>query len=320
LNKWRIGAYANSKEQAAKDAGDTATADAWAEGGTDRVFAHIAGGALIGGLGGGGFGSAFAGAAGAGVSATVAGKLNGVADSIGGATGSMTVGNTVSNVLAGLSGALVGGTTGAFTASNADLYNRDSSNGNGTGDTGSPLLDKGKQLLQATLDLVPGHKMADQAQAAYANGNYGTAAMLGIGSIVDAGVGVLTGGESSAVEQLVSGTKTASVQLSQQGLDLVASHLGQFGDDAANAGMLQRLQSAFATGQSVTGADANFYLHEITESTLMSQGLSYDAAHAAAISKYGVSPFALYAPEVIDANPTLFNNAWRSAAGLSPLK
>ncbi|MEX3817306.1 hemagglutinin repeat-containing protein [Paraburkholderia sp. BR14262] len=169
-----IGAYANSKQQAAQDAADAATkaaqaetdpdakaadlalakqdqaeADSWAEGGTNRVGLHVVGGALIGGLGGGALG-AVGGAAGAGVSSALAGKLNGVADSIGNATGSMTVGNTVSNVLAGLSGALVGGSAGAFTASNADLYNRDTTNANGTGGTGSQFLDYvGDQLASA---------------------------------------------------------------------------------------------------------------------------------------------------------------------------
>ena len=56
-----------------------------------------------------------------------------------------------------------------------------------------------------------------------------------------------------------------SVQLSQKGLDLVGNHLAQFGDDAANAGMMQNLQDAYAAGQNVTGANANFYLHEASE-------------------------------------------------------
>jgi filamentous hemagglutinin len=109
------------------------------------------------------------------------------------------------------------------------------------------------------------------------------------------------------------------VQVSEKGLGIVSSHLSQFGDDAANAGMLQRLQNAFASGQSVTGADANFYLHELSDSTMMAQGMSDDAAHTAALVKYGVSPFSLYAPQVIEANPELFNNAWRAAAGLKQL-
>jgi filamentous hemagglutinin len=113
--------------------------------------------------------------------------------------------------------------------------------------------------------------------------------------------------------------KSGGVRLSQKGLNLVENHLAKFGDDAANAGMMQNLQNAFSAGQTVTGANANFYLHEASEATMMGRGLSYDAAHAAALQKYGVSPFSLYAPNVIQANPTLFNNAWRARAGLPPL-
>jgi hypothetical protein len=53
----------------------------------------------------------------------------------------MTVGNFTANVLAGMGGALVGGGAGAATASNADLYNRSTGNGDGKGGTGSQLLD-----------------------------------------------------------------------------------------------------------------------------------------------------------------------------------
>jgi hypothetical protein len=127
-------------------------ASVWDEGGTNRTALHIAGGALIGGLGGGGFGTALQGAAGAGVSSAFAGKLNGIADQIGDATGSMTVGNLVSNVLAGVGGALVGGSAGAFTASNADLYNRSTGNGDGKGGTGSDFLDRLGDAIRSTAD------------------------------------------------------------------------------------------------------------------------------------------------------------------------
>ncbi len=106
--------------------------------------------------------------------------------------------------------------------------------------------------------------------------------------------------------------------LTQEGIDAVSSHLSQFDEFAPNTQMVQRLQGAFDAGQNVTGADANFFLHETSEANFMSQGLDYDAAHAASLELHGVSPFSLYAPEVIDANPTLFNNAWRTAAGLPP--
>jgi filamentous hemagglutinin len=217
-----VGAYADSKEKdaqtaykAAYDRGDSegmaaAAADYndWDEGGTDRTELHIAGGALIGGLGGGGIGSAAAGAAGAGVASAFAGKLNGLADNVGDATGSMLAGNVAANVLAGLGGAVVGGSAGAFTASNADLYNRSTGNGNDTGGTGSQALDKALQYAnefgQAALNLVPGKQMADQAQTAFVNGNYGMGVALAVGSLGDAAMGILTGGESEAISSAVS--------------------------------------------------------------------------------------------------------------------
>jgi len=42
----------------------------------------------------------------------------------------------------------------------------------------------------------------------------------------------------------------------------------------------------------------------------------YEAAHGAALGKYGASPFSIYHPEVIKAFPTEFNNAWRAFWGL----
>jgi filamentous hemagglutinin len=133
-----IGTYAQGKqneaqEQAdvAKAAGNTelaaqyqAVADSWAEGGSNRIALHVAGGALLGGLGGGGFGSALQGAAGAGLSSALATQLDSLSKGVADSTGSTLLGSLTSNVLAGAGGALVGGGTGAFTAANADLYNR----------------------------------------------------------------------------------------------------------------------------------------------------------------------------------------------------
>ncbi|NML30424.1 hemagglutinin repeat-containing protein [Paraburkholderia antibiotica] len=140
-----IGAYADMKRDEAKAAGDTATANAWDEGGTNRTALHIAGGALMGGLGGGGFGSAAAGAAGAGIAAWTAGDLNrlanGTRDALGGGDAAQMAGNVLSNVIAGAGGFLIGGTAGAFTASNADLYNRSTGNGDGQGSTANSAVD-----------------------------------------------------------------------------------------------------------------------------------------------------------------------------------
>lgn len=55
---------------------------------------------------------------------------------------------------------------------------------------------------------------------------------------------------------------------------------------------------------------------KISESTMMGRGMSYESAHAAAIEKYGVSPFSLYHPEVIQQFPGEFNNAWRAYWGI----
>ena len=63
-------------------------------------------------------------------------------------------------------------------------------------------------------------------------------------------------------------------------------------------------------------AAANFYTHELLEAGHMASGMSYEAAHAAALEQAGVSPFSLYHPEVIRQFPAEFNNAWRAFWGL----
>ena len=75
-------------------------------------------------------------------------------------------------------------------------------------------------------------------------------------------------------------------------------------------------QENMQDGVRVTGADANFYLHEIAEGAMRARGMSYDAAHAAALQKYNVSNFALYCDDVIRAFPEEFNNAFRAYWGI----
>jgi filamentous hemagglutinin len=166
----QIGAIANAKHDAAQKAadqakasGDTelaaqyqAEADKWDEGGTYRVALHTAGGALIAGLGGG---SAAGGAIGAGLSAAIGGKLNQLADTFSsgngeGADPGLTAGNVAANMIAGGVGGLVGGNSGAVTAANADLYNRDGTNGQGKGGTGSQFIDSAiANAVSGVLDL-----------------------------------------------------------------------------------------------------------------------------------------------------------------------
>ena len=59
-------------------------------------------------------------------------------------------------------------------------------------------------FLQSVRNLVPGVSMADQAQAAFGNGNYKMALALGVGSLADAGLGIATLGDSALAEQAAS--------------------------------------------------------------------------------------------------------------------
>ncbi len=163
-----IGAYAEGKKEAADKAAEAALksgdveaynaavaeSQSWAEGGSNRIALHVAGGALVAGLGGGGIGSAAQGAAGAGLAAWTAGDLNrlanGTRDALGGGDTAQLAGNVAANILAGGMGALVGGGAGAFAASNADLYNRSTGNGDGQGSTANSALGWiGDQLASA---------------------------------------------------------------------------------------------------------------------------------------------------------------------------
>ncbi len=107
------------------------------------------------------------------------------------------------------------------------------------------------------------------------------------------------------------------MKVTQKGVDLVEKHLKQFAKDGPirqNDMMVQRLRDS--VGKRVSGADASFYLHEAAEATMMGRGMGYNAAHGAALQKYGVSPFSVYHPSVIQALPSHFNNAWRGFWGL----
>ncbi|MFC3400510.1 cysteine peptidase family C39 domain-containing protein [Ralstonia solanacearum] len=117
-------------DQAHKDGNDdlakqyAADADRWKEGGAYRAGLHMAGGALVAGLGGG---SAIGGAVGAGAASLAAPRLTELADkassSVGGGAAGQVVGNVVANVAAGAVGS-VGGGSGAFMGANVDRYNR----------------------------------------------------------------------------------------------------------------------------------------------------------------------------------------------------
>ncbi len=98
--------------------------------------------------------------------------------------------------------------------------------------------------------------------------------------------------------------------VTEDGLNTVKQHLSGDLADEFNDAMISRLESAYANNTPIEGADLDFYAHEIYESTLMKNGMSYEDAHEAAKAYYNATEFNLYHPEVIKANPKLFNNAW----------
>ncbi|WP_035058713.1 RHS repeat-associated core domain-containing protein [Andreprevotia chitinilytica] len=107
-----------------------------------------------------------------------------------------------------------------------------------------------------------------------------------------------------------------TVNVSEKGVAKVEQHLSQFGDYQPNADMVSRLRNALSAGESVTGADASFYTHELAEATKMGRGMSYEAAHAASLEKYGVDKFSVYHPDVILANPGEFASGWYKFWGM----
>ena len=61
-------------------------------------------------------------------------------------------------------------------------------------------------------------------------------------------------------------------------------------------------------------------MHEVAEATMM-RGCeynleTYNLAHVMALLKYGVSPFSVYAPEVIMQMPECFGTGWKKFWGI----
>ncbi|SAL04216.1 filamentous hemagglutinin outer membrane protein [Caballeronia ptereochthonis] len=114
----RIGDYANAKLD---ETGDPR----WAEGGSNRIALHVAGGTLVAGLGGG---RAIGGAAGAAISSIAADKLTslsgGIAGAAGGSDAANALGNIVADALATAAGGAIAGSSGAASAYDVDRYNR----------------------------------------------------------------------------------------------------------------------------------------------------------------------------------------------------
>lgn len=148
----------------------------------------------------------------------------------------------------------------------------------------------------------------------YALGALGAA--LVVYEVANSDVPIIGGGIAKTGIRVAEVCTERAVVISKKGMALVEANLARFESTAANTAMVDRLKENLRTGTRALGADANFYLHEIAEGTARKAGLAYEAAHAAAIEKYGVSPFALYHPEVIKNLPGEFNNAWRTFWGI----
>ncbi|MNJ66567.1 hypothetical protein D3C77_626560 [compost metagenome] len=80
--------------------------------------------------------------------------------------------------------------------------------------------------------------------------------------------------------------------------------------------MIKRLEDAMTSKKKISGADASFYMHEVSEATMMKKGIDYDTAHAEALQKYDVSPFSVYHPDVIKSMPENFGRAWKKFWGI----
>ena len=107
-----------------------------------------------------------------------------------------------------------------------------------------------------------------------------------------------------------------AARVTQDGLDIIERHLARLdkADGARNDEMIARLTEQL--GQKITGADLNFYVHEILEDMIMDAGWGYDDAHEWALAVARVSRFSLYHPDVIRKLPNEFNSAWRAYWGI----
>jgi hypothetical protein len=186
-----------------------------------------------------------------------------------------------------------------------------------------PYVGQAKMLYEAITgnDDVAGCRLGNGTRII----NGGLSVLPIAGAVLEkAGAAGIEAGAAKSAGALTAGAKetglgllaSRTVKVSEKGLALVENHLLQFGPDAANAAMIARLRTALQEGRAVSGADAVFYTHEAYEATLMGRGMGWDAAHAAALAKYNVSPFAVYHPEVITRFPDHFSpgygNFWKS--------
>ena len=181
----------------------------------------------------------------------------------------------------------------------------------------------------ATSALLAKARWGDPDESGY--GLFGTSEYVNlrkVDRILVATLGLINQTGLTVLQALIPGPKmsgkakaravSGGIRVSERGLAIVERHLATLDAYPPNNAMIARLRAALQKGEVIVGADANFYLHEVAEATLMSRGVGYDAAHAAALQRYGVSEFSLYHPEVVNSFREWFSPAWRKFWGLRP--
>jgi RHS repeat-associated protein len=119
----------------------------------------------------------------------------------------------------------------------------------------------------------------------------------------------------NGVDKAAEGAKVIDKGLSFFGkaeeLGVIERHLSKMDHAIENDAMIQRIGVKIEKGESLTGADANFYKHELYENELMNNGMKYEDAHAGALDKYNVCEWDLYDPSAVKAADEA-NGGWRS--------
>lgn len=100
-------------------------------------------------------------------------------------------------------------------------------------------------------------------------------------------------------------------------LEKVTKHLKQFGEAPENSIMLKRMEEIANGKRKATDIDINFAKHELRESEMMKNGMTYEEAHYAVLEEQGMGGLnvavyekLLYTPEAIEAG----NKAMEKAA------
>ena len=162
------------------------------------------------------------------------------------------------------------------------------------------------------------------AEPSWENGGYLAAdVILGIVPFVPAGVGPVAKGVQAGVKNVKGADKAAEgAKVIDKGSGLLAkaeelgsikNHLSKLDYAVENDAMIERINTKIEKGEALTGADAEFYVHELEESRLMDNGMGYETAHQKAMAKYNVCEWDLYDPAAVQAADAS-NGGWRSFA------